>query len=60
MANPFQIITGDIGGFERCCLYYDTKKNKWIQSGKHQGRDTMLVFLDVERYTRRTLLQWKR
>jgi hypothetical protein len=44
MTNLFQMITGDLSGFEGCYLYYDSKKNKWIRSGKHQARGTMLVF----------------
>ena len=42
MKNLFQIITGDLSGFERCYLYYDSKKNKLISSVKisDDGVDT--------------------
>ena len=37
MTNLFQMIKDDLSGFEGCYLYYDSKKNKWIRSGKTSG-----------------------
>ena len=48
MINLFQIMTGDLSGFEGCYLYYDSKKRKWIRSGKTSGEGHDACFLDVE------------
>jgi len=44
ITNLFQIILGDRSWLEGCYLYYNTKKNKWIRSGKTSGDEKDACF----------------
>ena len=35
--SMFQLISNNLGGCEGCYLYYNTKKHKWVRSGKTAG-----------------------